>query len=85
MRSLALKEQVRVTDPGWLDLLQHVRHGSYRPHHIKLLRSLIITDCHGPASPLSPLSLSSLLSLSLLSLLSLSPPEPPELLMPLSM
>ena len=39
-----LKEQVSVTDPDWLDLLQHVRHGSYRAHHIKLLRSLIITN-----------------------------------------
>lgn len=41
-----LKEQVRVTDPDWLDLLQHVRHGSCRAHHIKF-PSLVITnpDC----------------------------------------
>ncbi|KAH7924255.1 hypothetical protein BV22DRAFT_1047590 [Leucogyrophana mollusca] len=43
-----LKEQVRVTDPEWLDLLRHVRHGSCRAHHIDLLRSLIITDPRCP-------------------------------------
>ncbi|KAH7926339.1 hypothetical protein BV22DRAFT_1063053, partial [Leucogyrophana mollusca] len=43
-----LKEQVRVTDPEWLDLLRHVRHGSCHPHHIELLRSLIITDPRCP-------------------------------------
>lgn len=42
-----LKEQVRVTDPVWNDLLQHVRFGSCKEHHLKLLRSLIIShpDC----------------------------------------
>jgi len=57
MRSLALpfanrlKEQARVTYPDWLDLLQHVRHGSCRAHHIKLLRSLII-NITNPSCPL---------------------------------
>jgi len=39
-----LKEKVRITDPNLLDLMQHVRHSSCRAHHIKLLRSLIITS-----------------------------------------
>ncbi|KIK81357.1 hypothetical protein PAXRUDRAFT_832897 [Paxillus rubicundulus Ve08.2h10] len=43
-----LKEQVRVTDPEWVDLLQNVRHGSCQAHHIELLRSLIITDPRCP-------------------------------------
>ena len=29
-----LKDQVRITDPEWLDLLRNVRHGSCRAHHI---------------------------------------------------
>ena len=48
-----LKEQVRVTDPDWLDLLQHVRHGSCRAHHVKLLRSLIITNTSCPPTDFS--------------------------------
>jgi hypothetical protein len=43
-----LKEQVRVTDPEWVDLLQNVRRGSCRAHHIELLRSLIVTDPRCP-------------------------------------
>ncbi|OJA15245.1 hypothetical protein AZE42_11257 [Rhizopogon vesiculosus] len=39
-----LKEQVRVIDPEWLDLLRHVRHDSCRAHHIELLQSLVITN-----------------------------------------
>lgn len=48
-----LKTQVRVTDPEWIDLLQHVRHGSCRAHHIDLLRSLIITDPRCPKTDFS--------------------------------
>jgi hypothetical protein len=42
-----LREQRRVDDPVWLDLSQHVRHGSCREKHLRILRSLIIDhpDC----------------------------------------
>ena len=39
-----LKEQVRVVDPEWLDLLHHVRNGSCRAKHIEMLHSLIISN-----------------------------------------
>ena len=37
-----LKQQIRVTDPVWLDFLRHLRHGQVQPHHLKMLRRLII-------------------------------------------
>ena len=42
-----LKTQVQVTDPEWLDLLQHARHGDCTEKHITMLRSLVLThaDC----------------------------------------
>ncbi|KAG1790367.1 uncharacterized protein HD556DRAFT_1217533, partial [Suillus plorans] len=43
-----LKEQVHVTDPQWNDLLCHIRHGSCNHQHIKLLRSLILTNSQCP-------------------------------------
>ncbi|KAF8125258.1 hypothetical protein EV363DRAFT_1176214, partial [Boletus edulis] len=43
-----LKQQVRITDPVWAELLQHARHGNCRAHHIEILRSLVITN---PACP----------------------------------
>jgi hypothetical protein len=43
-----LTEQVRTSDPVWRDLLQHVRHGNCREHHLSLLRSLIITNQNCP-------------------------------------
>jgi len=39
-----LKEQVRIQDPEWLDLLQHIHRGSCQAQHIEMLRSLIITN-----------------------------------------
>ncbi|KAF8424994.1 hypothetical protein L210DRAFT_796205, partial [Boletus edulis BED1] len=45
-----LKQQVRVTDKDWNELLQHVRHGNCRSHHIAMLRSLIITDPNCPTT-----------------------------------
>ncbi|KIN92635.1 hypothetical protein M404DRAFT_115437, partial [Pisolithus tinctorius Marx 270] len=39
-----LKTQVRVTDPDWMDLLQHVRHGNCKERHIAMLRSLVLTN-----------------------------------------
>jgi hypothetical protein len=39
-----LKQQVRVTDPVWNDLLQHVRYGKCRAEHIQLLRELIVSN-----------------------------------------
>jgi hypothetical protein len=43
-----LKEQVRVTDPVWNDLLQHVRYGNCRQTHLDVLRNLIITSPNCP-------------------------------------
>ena len=43
-----LKEQVRVIDPEWLDVLHHVRNGSCRAKHIEILRSLIISKSTCP-------------------------------------
>ena len=37
-----LKEQMRVTDSTWRDLLDHLRHGHMKEHHINILRKLII-------------------------------------------
>lgn len=39
-----LQRQIRVEDPVWDDLLQHVRYGCCKEEHIKLLQSLIITN-----------------------------------------
>ncbi|KAJ7126689.1 hypothetical protein C8R44DRAFT_779272 [Mycena epipterygia] len=36
-----LKEQVRVTDPVWLDFLRHLRVGNVQKHHLVMLRTLI--------------------------------------------
>lgn len=41
-----LKKQIRVLDPVWQDLLQHVRYGTCKEHHITLLHDLIITNTH---------------------------------------
>ncbi|KZT22832.1 hypothetical protein NEOLEDRAFT_1035141, partial [Neolentinus lepideus HHB14362 ss-1] len=45
---MLLKEQVRVTDPVWLDFLWHLRRGQVRDHHIEMLRRLIITHPECP-------------------------------------
>ena len=39
-----LKEQMRVTDPTWRDLLVHLRHGQVQERHIAILRKLIINQ-----------------------------------------
>jgi len=38
-----LKTQVRVTDPEWLDLLQHAWHGTCQESHITMLCHLVLT------------------------------------------
>lgn len=42
-----LQEQVRVTDPVWIDFLQHARYGTCTREHLQMLRKLILTskDC----------------------------------------
>ena len=42
-----LHQQIRIQDPEWYDLLQHVRYGNCLQHHIDALKKLIIThpDC----------------------------------------
>ena len=41
---VTLKEQKRVTDPVWLDFLRHLRFGRVREEHLRLLRSLVISN-----------------------------------------
>jgi PIF1-like helicase len=43
-----LKQQVRVTDTEWNDLLQHVCYGNCWAHHLQILRDLIITSPNCP-------------------------------------
>lgn len=45
-----LKQQHRVTDPQWVDFLQHARHGQCEPRHLTYLRSLVMTspNCNVP-------------------------------------
>lgn len=45
-----LKEQIRVIDPVWSNLLQHVRYGTCRKEHLRTLRDLIITNPNCPAT-----------------------------------
>lgn len=39
-----LEQQVRVKDPEWLDFLRHARHGTCEPHHIEMVRNLVLTN-----------------------------------------
>lgn len=48
-----LREQVRVVDKEWLDFLRHARIGACKPHHIDMLRSLILTDKRCPKTDFS--------------------------------
>ena len=43
-----LKKQMRVHDPEWHNLLQHVRYGNCLQHHIDELKKLIITNSKCP-------------------------------------
>src|SRR5258708_19491237 len=43
---VSLKDQVRVTDIGWLELLQHTHHGTCSADHLLILRSLLLGSCH---------------------------------------
>jgi len=43
-----LKEQMHVTDPVWRNFLKHLCYGQVQEFHIKMLRSLIITDKNCP-------------------------------------
>ncbi|KAJ8590525.1 hypothetical protein M405DRAFT_736624, partial [Rhizopogon salebrosus TDB-379] len=48
-----LRQQVRVTDPVWLDFLRHLRHGCVEDHHMEMLRKLIITNKSCPLTDFS--------------------------------
>lgn len=48
-----LEEQVRIVDPTWRDFLAHARIGQCQPHHMKMLRSLILTDTKCPKTDFS--------------------------------
>jgi len=41
---VTLKEQMRVTDPVWLDFLKHLRFSRVQEHHILMLRTLVLTN-----------------------------------------
>ncbi|KAG1739555.1 hypothetical protein EDB19DRAFT_1635769 [Suillus lakei] len=41
-----LTEQVCVTDKVWHDFLQHLRHSQVQEHHVKMLRTLVLSDPH---------------------------------------
>ena len=43
-----LKEQIRVKDAVWHDVLQHIRYGNCRQEHIDTIKKLIITDPNCP-------------------------------------
>ena len=45
---IQLKEQIRVKDEVWHNVLQHVRYGDCQQHHIDIIKDLIITN------PLTP-------------------------------
>jgi hypothetical protein len=39
-----LTQQVRITDPTWNEVLQHVRYGTCKEEHIRTIRSLVLTN-----------------------------------------
>lgn len=39
---VSLKEQMRVSDPVWRDLLVHLRYGKVCEHHIRMLKGQIM-------------------------------------------
>lgn len=44
-RVVILQQQVRVQDPGWLDVLRAIRHGACNPHtHIPLIQSVVLSE-----------------------------------------
>ena len=43
-----LKEQIRVKDPVWHDVLQHIHYGNCRKEHIDIIKNLIITNPNCP-------------------------------------
>jgi len=45
-----LKSQVRVTDPHWLDVLQHIQHGNCSDEHITTLREHVLTNERCPVT-----------------------------------
>ncbi len=48
---VVLKEQMRVTDPIWRDVLVHLRQGEMQTRHIKVLRSLILGQAQESIGP----------------------------------
>jgi hypothetical protein len=46
-----LTKQIRVEDPIWHDILQHVRYGNCKERHISLLRELIIDNSYSKWPP----------------------------------
>ncbi|KAJ8579543.1 hypothetical protein M405DRAFT_895242 [Rhizopogon salebrosus TDB-379] len=48
-----LRQQVRVTNPVWLDFLCHLCHGCIEEHHMEMLHRLIITNKSCPPTDFS--------------------------------
>jgi hypothetical protein len=47
---IQLREQIRIKDDVWHDVLQHVRYGDCRQHHINIIKKLIITNPDTPTT-----------------------------------
>ena len=43
-----LNQQIRIKDPEWHEVLQHVRYGNCQQQHINIIRKLVITDMECP-------------------------------------
>ncbi|TFK80876.1 hypothetical protein K466DRAFT_459022, partial [Polyporus arcularius HHB13444] len=54
-----LKEQMRITDPVWREFLDHLRYGKVQPHHVEMLRTLILGGHRGVEDTTSNLSFAS--------------------------
>jgi hypothetical protein len=48
-----LKEQIRIKDEIWHDVLQHVHYGDCNQHHINIIKQLIITNPNSPSTDYS--------------------------------
>ncbi|THG93156.1 hypothetical protein EW026_g8002 [Hermanssonia centrifuga] len=48
---VVLREQMRVTDEVWRDVLVHLRRGEVRRRHIKILRKLVLKPCRAEDNP----------------------------------
>ena len=50
---VTLKQQMRVTDPVWVDFLRHLRIGQVESHHLSMLRGLVVDAANCPQTDFS--------------------------------